>query len=293
MNATSIRQMTELSTIYQRLSTGSRINSAKDDAAGLAISKKMEAMARGLDQATDNARDMQNLLRTAEGGLNTINDSLLRIRELGVQVSDGVKVYNDQELANIQKYLPDEYAKLNFNADGSHAGVKVSNGIYTDSDKALVQAEVGQLLDHVKSAARDTEFNTMKLLDGSFADKNVASNPHGTGMTISIENTSLDTLGLSGFNVTGSFDLSVIDSALEMVNDARSKIGAQQNALEYTINANETAYINQMQALSRIADADMAKESTRLSTANVLNDARVFMQKNEMSRMGGAINLLG
>ena len=254
MTAASVKQLTELSTIYQRLSTGRRINSAADDAAGFAISEKLGALANGLDKATDNARDMQNLLRTAEGGLNTINDSLLRIRELGVQAS---------------------------------------NGIYNDSDRALIQMEVDQMLDHIRTAARDTEFNTMKLLDGSFANKNVASNPSGTGMTISIEDTSLATLGVQGFNVTGSFDLSVIDAALEKVNDARSKIGAQQNALEYTINANETAYVNQMQALSRIADADIGKESMRLSTANVLNEARVYMQKEQMNRAGSMLNLLG
>jgi len=254
MNATSVRQLTELSTIYQRLSTGKKINSAADDAAGLAISEKLGALARGLDKGTDNARDMQNLLRTAEGGLSSINDSLQRIREIGVQAS---------------------------------------NGIYTDSDRALMQTEVDQLLDHVKTASQNTEFNTMKLLDGSFASKNTASNPDGTGMTISIENTSLQTLGINNFNVTGTFNLTKIDKALDMVNDARSKIGAQQNALEYTINANETAYINQMQALSRIADADMAKESTRLGTANVLNDARIMMQKNQMNRTGSLLNILG
>jgi len=254
MDTSSIRRLTELSTIYQRLSTGKRINSAADDASGLAVSEKIGALARGLDKGTDNARDMQNLLRTAEGGLNSINDSLQRIRELGVQAS---------------------------------------NGIYTDSDRALMQNEVDQMLDHVKTAARDTEFNTMKLLDGSFASKNTASNPDGTGMTISIENTSLESLGINGFNVTGDFNLSRIDDALGMVNDARSRIGAQQNALDYTINANETAYINQMQALGRIADADMAKESTRLNSAKALNDARVYMQKNQMANMGSKLNLLG
>jgi len=272
-----IRKLTELSTIYQRLSTGKRINSAADDAAGMAISEKIGALARGIDKGTDNARDMQNLLRTAEGGLNSINDSLQRIREIGVQAM---------------------------------------NGIYTDSDRALMQAEVSQMLDHVKTAAQNTEFNTMKLLDGSFANKNTASNPSGVGMQISIANTSLETLGINNFDVTqlktvttnvigsdGSLQtvtsvdfetsLSQIDSAMQAVNDARSKIGAQQNVLEHTINANETAYINQMQALSRIADADIAKESTRLSSANVLRDAQVYMQRNQMARAGATLNLMG
>jgi len=254
MDATSVRRLTELTAIYQRLSTGKRINSAADDASGLAMSEKIGALARGLDVGTDNARDMQNLLRTAEGGLSSINDSLQRVRELGVQAG---------------------------------------SGIYTDLDRAIMQNEIDQLLDHVKTAARDTEFNTMKLLDGSFASKNTASNPDGTGMQISIESTSLETLGVKNFNVTGDFDLSKIDAALAAVNDARAKIGAQQNVLEYTINANETAYINQMQALSRVADADMAKESTRLSSANVLNDAKVLMQKNQMAGSASAVNLLG
>ena len=277
MEIQSVRRLTELSTIYQRLSTGQRINSAADDAAGMAVSNKIGALARGIDKGTDNARDMQNLLRTAEGGLNSINDSLQRLREIGVQAL---------------------------------------NGIYTDSDQANMQQEVGQILDHVKTAAQNTEFNTMKLLDGSFADKQTASSPNGNGMTINIANTTLESLGIKNFDVTrlititdtviGSdgnpqtivkqdfeTSLSAIDKALEAVNDARSKIGAQTNALEYTVNANETAYINQMQALSKIADADVAKESTRLSAANVLRDAQVYMQKNQMARAGGILNLLG
>lgn len=238
---------------YERISTGSRINSAADDAAGLAISEKIESQLRGLEKGTDNARDMQGLLNTAEGGLNTISDALLRIRELGVQAS---------------------------------------NGIYTQEDKEILQMEASQMLDQIKSAAQYTEFNNMKLLDGSFADKNTASNPSGIGMSITIKNASLSSLGIEDFDLTGDFDLSKIDDAINMVNEARSNIGSKINRLDYTISSNETSYINQAQAKSRIADTDIAKEVINMNTKKVLQDYRLFSQKQMMDREADKLMIL-
>jgi len=243
-----------LNTSYQRLSSGNRINSAADDAAGLAISNKIGAVAAGLERGTQNAQDMQNLLRTAEGGLNNINDALTRMRELGVQAAN--------------------------------------NGIYTDSDRAIMQEEVSSLKSFIQDSAQGTEFNNMKLLDGSYANKHMASSPDGSGMTINLENASLSTLGIKDFDVTKDFSLETIDSAINSVNTARAKIGASINRIDSNVNSNEVSYENQMASLSRIADADMAKEATRLSAENLRTQYSLFMQKEQMGQSASVLNLL-
>lgn len=242
-----------LTSSYQQLSSGQKINSAADDAAGLAIAEKMEAQAKGWEQGTENAQDMQALLRTAESGLENISDALNRIKELSLEAS---------------------------------------NGIYSDSDKAALQEEVGQLLDFIKESAQGTEFNTMKLLDGSFADKQTATSPSGSGMTISLQNTSLETLGIAGYDLTGDFDISQIDAALEMVNTARASIGASENRLDFTINANDTSYLNQMQAMSRIADADIGKSVMDKNKDQLMQQYQMFAQKEQMQRSGSMLSLL-
>jgi flagellin len=248
----------ELFKSYQQLSSGKRINSAADDAAGLAISEKMNAQARGWAQGTANAQDMQNLLRTAEGGLNNIADALQRMRELGIQAL---------------------------------------NDTNTDSDRAAMQLEVDQLKDFIVEASKGTQFNTMTLLDGSYADKNAATSPSGTGMTITIQDSTLEKLGIKDFDVTKVSELkehglSDVGNALDAVNAARASIGANMNRLEYTINANETSYLNQMQAMSRIADADMGKAVMQKNRAEVLQQYQIFSQKEQMQRTGMTLSLL-
>ena len=256
-----IRKLTELSTIYQRLSTGKRINSAADDAAGMAISEKIGALARGIDKGTDNARDMQNLLRTAEGGLNSINDSLQRIREIGVQAM---------------------------------------NGIYTDSDRALMQAEVSQMLDHVKTAAQNTEFNTMKLLDGTFKDKIIQTGANKTqDMTITIGKVSaegllVDALDISGPNtIPAAAAIETIDDALQMVSDFRADLGAYQNRLEYKIQNLDNAAENMAAAESRIRDADMAKMMTEFTKNNIMFQASTAMLAQANALPQSVLQLLG
>jgi len=148
-----------------KLSTMQRINSAADDAAGLAIAQKIQAQVTGLEQGNRNTLDMKSLIQTAEGALSTIDDSLQRVRELSVQAS---------------------------------------NGIYTDSDRALIQQEIGQQLDQISRVSRDTEFNKMKLLDGSFTNRHTASDAAGRGATISLPDMGTLALGLQGYDVTRS-----------------------------------------------------------------------------------------
>ncbi len=190
---------------YERLSTGLQINRAADNAAGLSITQGMSSEIKGMEQNVENIGSMNDLAKTAEGALNSIQDSLGRIRELSVQAS---------------------------------------NGILTDGDKSIIQSEISQLMQGIQDTSRNTEFNTMKLLDGSFANKNTAMSPDGSGMQISIESAALDNLGLSGYDVTGAFDLSDIDNAIEKVSDSRANLGSLANAFEHATNSTQNTIAN-------------------------------------------------
>lgn len=237
----------------QKMASGKKINSAADDAAGLAISEKLQAIINGLDKGTDNSYDMQGLLKTADGGLDTIHDSLQRIRELGVQAQ---------------------------------------NGIYNDSDKALIQNEINQLIDHIDTTSSNSQFNNKNLLDGSFQNMHTASYADGSGMSVSIGSLSAESLGIKDFDVTGSFSLDAIDNAINQVSTARSSIGAQVNRLDYTINHTQKTAVDQAEAKSRIFDTDYGKESINYNANRIMQQYQNFMLKNRMANMGNVVNML-
>ena len=259
-----------------KMASMQKINSAADDASGLAIMEKMEAQLKGLDQGTDNTLDMSNLLKTAEGGLSNISDSLQRVRELGVQAM---------------------------------------NGIYTDSDRALIQSEVSQLISGIESTAQNTQYNNMKLLDGSFQNKHTASSANGDGATINIGNmTASEGLGLQGFDVTKpwtavtptndgrnvtnagatkpGFSLEAIDSAISKVSEARGELGAVMNRFEHTVNANNVTMLNLADAKSRIADLDVASAVQEANRARILNQAQIYNQRNQQEQKSNTLSVL-
>lgn len=244
--------ISSISDSYRNLSTGYRINTAADDAAGLAISKKLTSQINGYDQATENAQDGQNMLNVAEGGLSGIQENLQRIRELAVQAS---------------------------------------NGIYTQEDKSYIQMEVEQLKNSITDMAKNTEFNTMKLLDGSMNNVHLATNPQGTGMDMQLVNSTLEELGIKDFDVTKDFDIDSIDKALDKVSSARANLGAQSNRLDYTINSNINTSINLTAANSSLKDADYAKEITNLKTQQALQQYSFFAQKQRMQAQSGLLTL--
>ena len=240
--------------LFTSLVGGKRINSAADDAAGLAISEKLLAQTNGYAVGTNNAADGMNLMNVADGALSTIQDSLQRIRELAVQAG---------------------------------------NGIYSSSDKELLQMEIDGLKQSIQDAAKGTEFNTMKLLDGSMADISLATNPSGGGLTIQMENSTLASLGIADFNVTGKFSLDSIDNAIKAVSKARSRLGAKTNALGHTINYNENAGLNLMAANSRIRDTDYGLAVTNKKRDDILSQYRLFAMKAQMNNRAGVLKLLG
>lgn len=224
---------------YTNIATGQRINSAADDPAGLAIAKGMDAQISSSKQNLNNIGDMGNALNTADGALDSISSGLGRIRELAVQAS---------------------------------------NGILSSDDKAGIQQEVSQVLSQIESVAGDTSFNQMKLLDGSFTNKNTASNTDGSGQQISIGNSSLEALGLDDFDVTGDFDISAIDDAMAKVSESRSNIGSASNAFEHATNSISGKITNITSSMSKIQDANISEEISSMKKNQILDQYKMQMQ---------------
>lgn len=239
---------------YRQLSSGKRINSAADDAAGLAIAEKLLTQSNGYDVGRRNAATSQDMVNVADGGLSSITDSLQRIRELGVQASN--------------------------------------TAIYGDSERKMMQQEIDQLKSSISDAAKNTRFNTMSLLDGTMGSNHVASGPDGSGMDINMPNATLEALGIADFDVTGDFDLSVIDNAMDMVSSARGDMGATYNRLGYTMNFNSYASLNTTAARSRIEDLDFPQAVSDMKKNSLLEEYRLMMQKKQEEENSRVVNLL-
>lgn len=234
---------------YDNIASGKKILTGADNAAGLAILQKLVSQTNGYDVGADNALTGQDLLKTADGALGNIGDSLQRIRELSVQAS---------------------------------------NGIYTADDLSFIQDEIDQLKGSIQGVARGTEFNTMKLLDGSMADMDLATNPSGGGMSIQMANATLEELGIADYDVTKKFDISAIDSAMKAVTKARGSLGGRSNALDSVVNYNQYASYNLTAAQSRIADEDMGKAISAQKKDQVLQQYRIFAQRAQIDRNSNA-----
>lgn len=232
--------------IYSQLSSGKRINRAADDAAGLAIGQKLKRQENGLSVGAQNVKDGMGALNVADGALDGITDYLQRMRELGL---------------------------------------KAMNGLYSDSDREMFQTEIDQLKEGIQSLAKGTTLNEQKLLDGSMADLDLATNPDGSGLSIQMQDATLEKLGIADFDVTsGKFDLSAIDKALDMVASARSDMGAATNRLEHTYNYNMNASEQLTAARSRIEDLDMPMAISEQKKQDLLTQYRNLMLRNQMNQ---------
>ena len=242
----------DLATSLQRLSSGLRINSAKDDAAGLAISQRMTSQIRGMDQAARNANDGISLAQTAEGALGSIGDNLQRIRELTVQSS--------------------------------------SNTVSAD-DRAAIQKEVTALSEEITRVVTNSEFNGSKLLNNTNASFSIQVGANGDADN-QISITSVDMTGVSGtaYTLTDATTsqglLATIDANLKLVNDGRADLGAIQNRFSSVISNLSVGSENLSAARSRIQDADFAKESAALTRNQILQQAGTAMlaQANQSSQ---------
>lgn len=267
----------------EKLASGLRINKAGDDAAGLAISEKMRAQVRGLDQAGRNAQDGISLIQTAEGALNETHDILQRMRELAVQSS---------------------------------------NDTNTTTDRGEIQKEFDQLVDEVDRIAGTTEFNTQNLLGAKNASGFTGSAQSFTfkiganaGQDITLAISSMDSARLGSTNGTtvtsikslqtngttaGALEtrssadtaITVINDAIEKVSSERSKLGANQNRLEHTINNLKTSSENLTAAESRVRDVDMAKEMMNQTKNSILAQAAQAMLAQANQQPQGVLQLL-
>jgi flagellin len=253
---------TRLAGNFRRLSTGLRISTAADDAAGLAISERLRSQVASLQQAKRNANDGISLVQTGEGALNEVSSILIRLRELAVQ-----------------------------SANGSVSG----------QDKTTLNEEFTSLVDEVNRIGRSTEFNGVKLLDGSSSSVTFQV---GFGTTTGIDtlaitlNASLSTsLNLSTLDIGSAGDTSLaisnIDAAINSVSSLRGSLGAIQNRLGSTINNLSIQTENLSAAESRIRDVDVAYETAQLTRNQILQQASISVLAQANAQPQSALTLLG
>ena len=234
----------------KKLSSGLRINSAADDASGLAISEKMRAQIRGLNQARSNAQDGISMIQTAEGALQQTTDILQRMRELVVKAEN--------------------------------------TGVLTSQDQASITTELSSLKDEVDRIASSTTFNTKKLLNGSLGTaENAAKFKIGANtetvdtLTVTIGAMDAMTLQIHNLNITtadgASEALTKLDAAINTVSTQRAKLGAVQNRMEYAVENLSTTSENLTAAESRIRDVDMASEMVQYTKNSILNQSAMAM----------------
>jgi flagellin len=253
----------------ERLSSGMRINRARDDASGLAVSEQMRSQIRGLNQAERNIQNGVNFIQTAEGYLQGTTDVLHRIRELAVASA---------------------------------------NGIFNDNDRVMIQVEISQLVAEVDRIAGHAQFNGMNMLTGAFSqDAGVAMVLHvGANMdqreTIYIGDMSAAALGISN-GVDGVISLATaeeanmaigtVDSAMFMVNRLRADLGAYQGRFEMAAQSVAIAAENLQAAESRIRDTNMASEMVQYTRGLILNQAATAMLAQANVRPQSVLQLLG
>jgi len=260
------RQLTSndamLNKSLEKLSSGLRINSAADDAAGLAISQKMLGQVNGLNQANRNAQDGISMLQTAEGGLSETQNILQRMRELAVQGA---------------------------------------NDTLTSTDRQNIADELNQLSSEIDRISSNTDFNTLKLLNGSLATSGLtfqvgANAGQVINVTLSTATASALTVGASQISVdsaaNASTTISNIDGALARVSQNRSSLGAYINRLQHTI-ANLGVQAESINAAkSRIQDLDMAKEVVAMSKSQILSQSATAMLSQANQSSQGVLSLL-
>lgn len=231
---------------YSHIASGKRINTAADDAAGLAIGQKLQRQENGLSASAENIKDGIGALNVADGALDGIMDYLQRMRELSL---------------------------------------KSMNGLNSASDKQTYQDEIDQLKEGIQSLAKSTSLNEQKLLDGSMADLNLAINPDGSGMKIQMANSTLEALGIADYDVTDSnFSLKTLDDAMKKVAEQRSGMGASTNRLEYAYNYNTSASLEQLSSRSRLEDLDMPKAISEKKKEDLLSEYRNLMLRKQMEQ---------
>jgi flagellin len=255
-----------LQTAMERLSTGKRINSAKDDAAGLAIATRMTSEIRGIGAAVRNANDGISLVQIAEGAMGEVGNILQRMRELAVQASSGT---------------------------------------VSDTDRAGIQAEVSQLKSQVTAVSSRTTFNGISLMNGSASlasggngTKVTIQTGNNTGETVDVDIRAVDLtiLGLASLDTSTQTSadsaLALLSTALDTVSEGRATLGGIQSRLATTIDNLNSQATNLTEARSRIEDADFSQESTMLAKNQILSQASTAMLAQANQAPQGVLSLI-
>jgi len=248
------RSSMSMQTSLERLSSGLRINRAKDDAAGLAISERFNSQIRGLDQAIRNANDGISLIQTAEGALAEVANSLQRMRELAVQAANGTYNSSDRDSLN------DEYSALASEIDRI-SNVTEFNNINIAGQASTISLQVGW-----ENGAN----NVINL-----SVKNISTAASGVGSATAL---TISTVSHAGSAIVA------LDSAIGKISNLRADFGAIQNRLESSVRNMENVIENQSAARSRVLDADFARETANLTRTQILQQAGTAMlaQANAM-----------
>jgi flagellin len=247
-----------LATSMERLSSGLRINSAKDDAAGLAISNRLNSQVNGLSVGMRNANDAISIAQIAEGAMQEQTNMLQRMRDLSVQST---------------------------------------NGANSASDLTALKSEMDALALEITAIADNTAFGDKKLTDGTFTSQNFqVGHKGGENISISITDTDAATLAVAALDVTvvggGATALTAIDAAIATIDGQRSTLGATQNRLSYNISNSANVQANVADAKSRIVDVDFAKETSQMTKNQVLQQtgSAMLAQANQLPQV--ALSLL-
>jgi len=254
-----------LSTSFERLSSGFRINSAADDAAGLQITDRMTSQVQGLNQAVRNANDAISLSQTAEGALSETTTALQRIRTLAVQSQ---------------------------------------NGINTDADRVALQKEVSALRTEISRIATDTEFAGVDILSGSFSAAFLVGANSGQTISVNLSSANLDVNGFSATGLgiasgdvltagNASSLLDAVDTAISGIGSARADLGALQNRFQSTIRNLSNIVENVSAARSQIKDTDFATETANLTRNQIIQQASTTVLSQANQRPQAALQLLG
>ncbi len=227
---------------YGSIASGNRINTAADDASGLAIAQKLEKEQNGLTQGSSNATEGVSALNIADGALSQVTDSLQRVYELSVKSANTL--------------------------------------MYGEEERGYMQAEADDLLKGVADLIGSTNYNGKNLLDGSDS-LHIASNPDGSGPDISMVNASLKSLGLDDFDISSGDAISKVSDAIKQISGGRAKMGAASVGLEYTKNFNDIAAENTLSAKSSLEDLDIGKAVSEKQKKQLLQNYQLMMLKKQ------------
>lgn len=260
------KNQNDLNASFAKLSSGLRINKAADDAAGLSIAQGLTSQINGLTQAVSNAQDGVNVAQIADGALGTVQNILQRMRTLTVQASN--------------------------------------EGTQDDNSRAAISAEIGNLNTQLDNISSQTKFGQTNLLDGNYnfafqvganGGDTITLDLSGADVTSGTLGTGALTLagGGAGYaNTDGVADLATIDAAIKTVSDQRSKIGAVQNQLNYTITNLQTGITNVTASRSNLTDADLATEVGNMTQSQILSQAATSVLAQANSAPQAVLKLL-